>query len=205
MGMNAQSKEGPRRRIWRSALLLFVLVPFLPEIMIAVVSAYAQATGCSAGSEAVCLIGTRPVSDFIRAGLFAAIYIGKWFAAGVVAVWLVACYGAILLGWARLSSRLLMALSLTLIFSFLPYIAPMLSIGPLANLKCSPNEGGVPPGCPIYGGAVGDAAHEAVRLVSAVRDGLPFAVAALFFFVVVAAMLQRFTQSDGDRRSVPLQ
>src|SRR5215831_11086586 len=44
--MASQSKEHSGRRWWRLALLLFVVLPFVPEIIILAVTVIANAAGC---------------------------------------------------------------------------------------------------------------------------------------------------------------
>jgi hypothetical protein len=52
-------------RLWRLTLVLFVALPFLPEIAIYVVAALAKIKGCNVDEKAVCVIGSVPMSDTI--------------------------------------------------------------------------------------------------------------------------------------------
>lgn len=184
--MNTESNERSWRWLWRGALLAFVVLPFVPELLIIVTSAYAAAVGCQIASEVACAVGPPSASDVIRAALQAANFIGSKFADGnVVVAWLVLCFLLIVLGWDRLSSRLLLGLGVSLIFAFLPYFGPMLSIRPLENPDCSPNEGAVGP-CKIYGGNVDSAAHDAVRLGWKILDGAPLALGSFLLFAMIA-------------------
>jgi hypothetical protein len=167
-------------------LLSFVLIPLLPEILILAVSAYAVTVGCEADARLACAVGPPSASGVIRSALKAAYAIGSKFADdNIVVAWLVCCFLLIILGWSRLASRLLLAFGVTLIFAVLPYFGPILAIGPLVNPKCRPNEGGVPPECTIYGGDVGNAAHDAVRLGWKFFYGAPVALVAFVVFAVL--------------------
>jgi len=155
--MSTESKGRLGRWLWRGALLSLVLLPLLPEVLIIAASTYAGAVGCQIDSKFACAVGPPSATEIIRTALQAAYFIGSKFADdNIVLAWLASCYVLIILGWTRLSSRLLLALGASMIFGFLPYFGPILTIGPLVNPNCRPNEGGVPPECKIYGG---DAAH----------------------------------------------
>jgi hypothetical protein len=184
--MSTESREGFRRRFWRGAFLLLVLLPLVPEVLIIAASTYAGAVGCQVDSKMTCAVGPPSASEVIRTALQAANFIGSKFADdNIVLAWLASIYLLIILGWTRLSSRLLLALGASLIFAFLPYFGPLLAIGHLANPNCHPNEGGVPPECTIYGGDVGNAAHDAVRLGWKFFYGAPIALAAFVIFVIL--------------------
>ena len=184
--MSAESTGHFRYWFWRGALLAFVLLPLLPQVLIAVTGAYAGVVGCQIDSNFACAVGPPSATEIIRAALQTANFIGRKFADyNVVLVWLAACYVLIMLGWTRLSSRLLLALCASVILGFLPYFGPILTMTPLVNPKCNPNEGGVPPNCVIYGGDVGDAANDAVRLGWKFFYGAPVALGAFVIFVVV--------------------
>jgi len=166
--------------------LSLVLLPLLPEVLIIAASTYAGAVGCQVDSKMACAVGPPSASEIIRTALQAAYFIGSEFADdNIVLAWLASCYFLIILGWTRLSSRLLLAFGVSLILAFLPYFGPILSIGHLANPNCHPNEGGIPPECTIYGGDVGDAAHDAVRLGWKFFYGAPVALGAFVVFVVL--------------------
>src|SRR6202048_856112 len=184
--MNTESKGGLRRWFWRGALLSLVLLPLLPEVLIIAASTYAGAVGCQVDSKMACAVGPPSASEVIRTALQAAYFIGSEFADdNIVLAWLASCYFLIILGWTRLSSRLLLAFGVSLILAFLPYFGPILSIGHLANPNCHPNEGGIPPECTIYGGDVGNAAHAAVRLGWKFFYGAPVALVAFVVFVIL--------------------
>lgn len=184
--MDTEPNEGRGRWLWRSGLLLLVLLPLLPEIVILAVSVYAAAVGCDADAGLACAVGPPSASGVIRSALKAAYTVGTKFADdNIVVAWLVCCFLLIILGWPKLASRLLLALGVTLIFAFLPYFGPILAIGPLVNPKCQPNEGGVPPECKIYGGDVGNAAHDAVRLGWKFFYGAPVALVAFVIFALL--------------------
>jgi hypothetical protein len=185
--MDIAANGRSRHRFWKGALFALVLFPFIPEVLILAASAYAGAVGCQVDSKMACAVGPPSASEIIRAALQAAYFIGSKFADDyVVVAWLVLCFLLIILGWTRLSSRLLLALGVSLIFGFLPYFGPILSIGHLANPNCHPNEGGIPPDCNIYGGEIGNAAHDAVRLGWKFFYGAPVALAAFVVFVILA-------------------
>jgi hypothetical protein len=184
--MSTESKESFRRWLWRGALLSLVLLPLLPEVLIIVARTYAGVVGCQIDSKLACAVGPPSAAETIRTALQAAYFIGSKFADdSIVLAWLASCYALIILGWTRLSSRLLLSLGASVIFGFLPYFGPILTIAPLANPNCNPNEGGVPPECIIYGGDVGNAAHDAVRLGWKFFYGAPAALGAFVVFVVV--------------------
>jgi hypothetical protein len=184
--MSAETDGRLRRWLWRGTLLSLVLLPLLPEFLIIATGAYAGAVGCLVDSNMVCAVGPPSASQIIRAALLAANFIGRKFADySIVAAWLALCYVAITFGWSRLSSRLLLALGTSLIFAFLPYLGPILAIWHFANPECNPNEGGTPPECKIYGGNVGDAAHDAVRVGLKFFYGAPVALAAFVVFLIL--------------------
>jgi hypothetical protein len=166
--------------------LSLILLPLLPEVLILAASAYAGAVGCQIDSKMACAVGPPSATEIIRTALQAAYFIGSKFADdNIVLAWLASCYLLIILGWTRFSSRLLLALGASVIFGFLPYFGPILAIGPLVNPNCHPNEAGTPPECIIYGGDVGNAAHDAVRLGWKFFYGAPVALGAFVVFVVL--------------------
>jgi hypothetical protein len=182
-------------------LLSLVVLPLLPEIVIVATSIHATAIGCQVTGNAACTIGPGSASGIIRTALEAGSLIGFGFGAGLAALWLALCYLSITQGWTHLSSRLLLAIVVSSIFAFLPYLAPLLSIGHLVNPNCHPNEGEIGP-CVIYGGNVGSVAHETVRLTWRIIDGVPIALGALVLYVIVAIAVHRFS---GKRASLPQQ
>jgi hypothetical protein len=184
--MDKDSNGSRSRWLWRGGLLSLVLIPLLPEMLILAVTAYAVAVGCEADARLACPVGPPSASGVIRSALKAAYTIGSKFADdNIVVAWLVCCFLLIIFSWSKLASRLLLAFGVTLIFAVLPYFGPILAIGPLVNSKCQPNEGGVPPECKIYGGDVGNAAHDAVRLGWKFFYGAPVAFVAFVVFAVL--------------------
>ncbi len=166
--------------------MALVLLPLLPQVLIVATGAYAGAVGCQIDSTFACAVGPPSATEIIRTALQAANFIGRKFADdNIVLAWLAACYVLIILGWTRLSSRLLLALGASMILGFLPYFGPILTMAPLVNPQCNPNEGGVPPNCIIYGGDVGSAANDAVRLGWKFFYGAPVALGAFVVFVVL--------------------
>jgi hypothetical protein len=158
------------RAHWRRlTFMLLVAIPFLPEIVMGGTAALAALSGCKPDQDKVCLIGAVPVSDVIAFALQSAAGWVRlsyaWHVAmyAVLAVWIVVCYVALTRGWARLRSRLLLGFAVALIFAFLPYFAPMLTLDALAHGQCHANEAYVG-ACKIFGGEVGAPAHDAVRL-----------------------------------------
>jgi len=187
--MSKESQSLTRYRRWRSVLLLLVGLPFLPEIVTILVSGFAYISGCNVADRTACATGDVVLSDVIRAALKVGTAVGVIFANGLAAIWLALCYFAIMRGWRYLVSRLGLALIVSLIFAFLPYFGPMLSIGHLVNPRCRPNEGGIPPECIIYGGDIGDAAPAVVLLIWKFVYGALIALAAFVIFAAVASWL----------------
>lgn len=184
MSTKADKSRGPW--FWKVGLASLVVLPFVPEVLIFAVSAYAGLVGCQIDSRFACAVGPPSASEIIRLALQAAYLIGDQFANGyVVVAWLVLCFLLIVLGWARLSSRLLLGFGVSLIFAILPYFGPMLSIGHLENPDCRPNEGRVGP-CKIFGGNVDGAAHDVVQLGWKSLDGAAFALGTFVIFVIFA-------------------
>jgi hypothetical protein len=184
--MGAQSQDTNNNNLrWRGALLLLIVLTFLPEIIILATSILAKMMGCQTGSEVTCTIGPSSAGDIIRNALKAGSFVGFRFSDGLAALWLALACFLVSKGWTRLSSRLLLAFIVTLICAFVPYFGPMLSIGYLVNPNCNPNEGGIGP-CMIYGGNIDSVAHDTVRLAWRMIDGAPIA---LGIFVVYAIVL----------------
>jgi hypothetical protein len=100
---------------YKLAFVALVVLPFLPAI----------ADRCL-GDGPLCLTA-HSVRQFIAAALPA----GRCFICIAVAVgWLVVCYLALSLGWRRrITSRLLLAFVVTLIFAFLPFFMPFRKFG----------------------------------------------------------------------------
>lgn len=187
-----------RRRFRRLTLLLLVIIPFIPTIVILAIAAIAKIKGCQLDQKDVCLIGSLPVSDIIVWMLRSSASViapriekpGSGFEQWLfVAVggWLVACYAILMLGWARVSSRLLLGFALTLVLAFLPYVGLNLALWPLRHNGCYPNIGYIGQ-CLLFGGEVGRPAHDAVKITDLVWRGgarLAFAIFAVHVVIVV--------------------
>ena len=187
------------RYLLRFLLLLLVIIPFIPVIAICMIAAVASLVGCQPDQKNVCLIGSLSVSDVIGWALRSgASFVadnarksGEWLTWFYVTVggWLVVSYVLVILGWARTLSRLLLGFAVTMAFAFLPYFGPMLAIANLTHDQCRPNEGYVGP-CIIFGGQVGDAAHDAVFIGwLAFRGGIRIALGLFVIYVIVVIVL----------------
>jgi hypothetical protein len=168
-------------------------IPADPEM---VPNRFAPAPG-SAGGEPprACAIGPFAVSSIIRVGLKGGFFVGASFSSGVVVVWLALCYVSITRGWTGFLSRLMLAFFVSLIFSFVPYRGPMMSIEHHRNPHCQPNEGGAGY-CVIYGGDVGSIVHYNIALGWKVIAGVlvafgAFGIYVLFLVVVGIASRRR--------------
>ena len=187
--MDGKTTRHKSHHRWRLVLLLLVLLPFLPEFVVIAVAAVAKSGGCLVNDNWVCLIAGALVSNIIAGALKVGVLVGTAMGDYLsVLVWLALCYLAIVLGWARFASRLLLGFVVTLIFAVLPYIGPLLSIAGLVNPKCQPNEGGVGR-CIIFGGEVGAVAHDTVR-PQLLMIGLLVAFAIFVMYVVAIIVLQ---------------
>lgn len=224
--MAAEPKIASRRRFWRIALFVLVVLPLLPEIVVLSVSAIADLSGCrvdaappitaidgadgpNADSEVppdpwmftkgsvpkACAIGPLPpISNIIRLALEAGFFVGDSFGYGVVIIWLALCYISISRGWARFLSRLTLAFIVSLIFAFLPYFGPTMSILHLINPYCQPNEGGVG-SCVMYGGDVGSIVHDnfvlGLHIFVGARNALGAFAVYLLFLVITSFVLRK--------------
>lgn len=193
---------------WWLALLLLVVVPFLPEIAIYVVTGLAKLQGCDVVDKTECKIGTWQVSEIVAISLRAAVQIAEWMADyGIAVVWLTSCYLAITFGWRNRVDRLLLGLAVTIVFAVLPYLGPFLSISHLVNPNCEPNAGGVlrhlegtlnipgdtPIKCVMFGGDVGNVAHETVSLIlNLLLTGVLVALVAFVAYAIVEVTARRF-------------
>jgi hypothetical protein len=156
--MITKSPEHSHHYLARRALLLLVAIPLLPEIVIIAVAALAFVMGCRPGQEGACLIGSRAVSDVINWALQAGGVptVGSATARAylylAIGGWLVVCYVALIQGWKRLRSRLLLGSAVALFLALLPFWGPMLAIKMLANGPyCEPASS---PVCKLFGGPV---------------------------------------------------
>lgn len=186
--MSIEPGTEPRRHWWRLALLCVVVLPFLPELAIYAIGGFARINGCVADQKDICLIAGVNVSNVISHLLIAGVFIGSGFAGlGLAALWLVICYLVIVRGWAGLVARLVLALSVTVIFALLPYLAPGFAVAPLVNANCQPNEGGVG-SCLIFGGDV-SSAHHTVILPWLIFAGVPIALGTAVLCAIVMAII----------------
>jgi len=185
--MSIEPATEPRRHRWRLALLVLVVLPFLPELAIYAVGALAKLNGCVADQKQICRIVGVNVGDVLSGLVTAAVFIGTVFVLGLAAVWLVMCYLVIGRGWTGPAARFFLALFATVIFAALPYLAPVLAVAPLANDNCLPNEGGGP--CLIFGGDV-STAHHTVVLPWLLMPGIPIALATAAVYAIVMAIIK---------------
>ena len=196
--MSIEPGTEPRRHWWRLALLLLVVLPFLPELAISAVGGLAKVNGCVADQKEVCLIAGANVSNALSGLLTVGLVIGSAFAwLGLAAVWLVMCYLAIVRGWAGTGARLFLSMSATVIFALLPYLAPGFAVAPLVNARCQPNEGGGP--CLIFGGDVSNA-HHTIVLQWFILPGVPIALGTAVVYAIVTAVI-RARRARASRRS----
>jgi hypothetical protein len=189
--MIKQSPDHPRRHFWQIALLLLVIIPFLPEITILVTAAVADIMGWN--QKGVCTFESAPVTNIITLSLELATGLilagigtpAMWrivLYAGLIA-WLCLCLITASLGWASTRSRLLIGFAVTIVFAFLPYFAPMLAIEILANDNCRPNEAGVG-ACVMFGGYVGNT-DRAVAMGWLAGYGVPLALGVFAIYATV--------------------
>ena len=184
--MNNQPTE-QSRRVWRFALIVLVVIPFLPELAVLATSALASIAGCHVGDKAACAVGPLSPSVMIATALNAGNFVSIGF--GVAALWLALCFVAISFGWAAMPCRLLLAAAVAIFFALLPYIAPALAIGALANPDCHPNEGGVGP-CVTYGSDLDGAAHDAVAAIWLLALGAPIAFGSFAIYAIALIVIR---------------
>jgi len=203
--MKSQPEEKSRSGRWRVALLLLVLVPFVPEFVILGTSFFAQIRGCEVQGNDPCGIGLDSAPDLLRRALEAGSFVGYRFKEGLAAGWLAACYVLVTLGWSRLRSRLSLAFALSLGFAVVPYAGPLAAIGHLTNPECVPNAGGVVlPNkdvvCKIYGGDVGPVVHNVAGLAEeALRGKTSFVFAIFIFYGIITLFIYWRSRSRTDR------
>ena len=178
-------------RFWRIALIVLVILPLLPEIVTFLASLIAELHGCQAGDEKTCAIGDQSISGIIRFALKAGLRMGDSFSYGLAALWLAICFFAITLGWSGLFARLILSLSVSLIFAVVPYFGPILSIEHLINPNCQPNEAGVGP-CVIFGERIGPVAHETVSMGWLFLIGAPIALGAFGVYALIILITHYF-------------
>ena len=183
--MSTEVTQHVRRWRWRGALLLLVLLPFLPEAAVLLTRLLARANGCDLGGQSACAFG--PIAaEIIRVALQAAWLIGMALASGFAVVWLALSYLAIARGWAHVGVQLLVALIVSVIAAFFPYFGPILSTESLLNPGCrSLNEGRIPPSCKIYGAEIGETAFAVGDLGWKFFIGASIAFIAFVIFAIV--------------------
>jgi hypothetical protein len=190
--MTTTSAKHSHHHLARLVLLLLVVIPFLPEIVISATAAFARLMGCLPDQKEACRIGPVAVSDVINWALHAK---ASWVASEArledfylaIAGWMVLCYAALTLGWARVSSRLLLGFAVALVFALLPYFVPILTIADLlSQASCEPTGGGK---CQVYGGTVRGVAA-AIRMArwDTVFDGILLALGMFVAYAVVVAL-----------------
>jgi hypothetical protein len=193
--MTTKSAKHSHRYLARFALLLLVVIPFVPEIVITTVVALARRKGCV--PDQACRIGSLAVNDIIdwglRAGAGARVAASDASLPGfylAIAGWLVMCYIVLNLGWARVASRLLLGLAVALVFALLPYFGPSLSIASLINEDtCPVNNKGIydPSLCKIFGGKLSDPDIAARALLDLPHGGL-LAIGVFVIYAVVVVV-----------------
>jgi hypothetical protein len=190
--MTTKSVKHPHYHLARLALLLLVVIPFIPEIVVTATAALGRLKGCLPDQKDACQIGPVAVSDVINWALHAK---ASWMASETrlenfylaIAGWMLACYVALTLGWTRVSSRLLLGFAVALVFALLPYFVPILTIADLLNeASCKPTGGG---NCRIFGGMV-SGIYAAIRMArwDTVFDGALVAFGMYFVYAVVVAL-----------------
>jgi hypothetical protein len=162
-------------------------IPLLPEVVIWMVGAFAGLMGCQNDQNLACLTGSPAV--VINFALWAAgVEIVKsttWRTYFYLATggWLVICYLALMMGWARAISRILLGSVVALFFALQPFCAPLLAIKTFADDRlCKPESSG----CELFGGQV-EKAYAALEMAKLpLNDWAPLMIAGIFFgFVVV--------------------
>jgi hypothetical protein len=154
-----KKERQPRRRLWRLSLLVLVILPFLPEVAIYAVMGLAKARGCTLDNA--CRLNGTSLGDFVGAALQAGLFVSFGFGLGLVAVWIVLCCCTITNGWSRLSSRLLIALFVSIIFAGPLYVAPNIALGNLANSQCAAKGEG---SCKVFGAEITATAKDVAYL-----------------------------------------
>ena len=182
-------KQTRSRHWWRFALLLLVVLPFVPELVIYAVAALAKAGGCLVDENWVCTIVDVRVSGIIatmsRIGILVARYMGEY---GLAVVWLGACYLTMTRGWRSLVSRLLLAFAVTLIFALLPYVGPQQAIVDLHAGNCALNESGVGR-CMTFGVDIGPSTRGVVN-TNLTLVGFLIAVGSCAVYAIVAVIVR---------------
>lgn len=151
------SGRGAKR--WRLILLVLVILPFLPELAIRAVVGLASVAGCSPADAAPCTIGPVALGGLLRSSIAAAVATAMLLGFGGIVVWLIAIFVAVHRGFATTAVRLVLAFVLTVVFVYLPYLAPALAIADLMHADCRPHDLGVG-ACRLFGTAMGKASND---------------------------------------------
>jgi hypothetical protein len=204
--MTTKSAKHSHRHLARLALLLLVVIPFVPEIVITATAGLARLTGCLPDQKEPCGIGPPAVSAVIDWGLHAGA--GARVAVSIASLtgfylaiigWLAMCYVVLTLGWARLTSRLLLGLAVALVFALLPYFGPWLSIANLVTKhSCDPNSGHA---CIIFGGEVKEA-YAAIRVIAPELLYGGVLTMGIFLIYAICAIVAAVTGATSARRRV---
>jgi hypothetical protein len=168
--------------LWKFVFAALALLPFLPAISVNVVVALAKINGCGVGAEEICVGGAISVSRAIVAKANATR--GMDVVVLVALTWLAFCYLSIVLGWTRTASRLVVGLTVTVIFAGLPYFAALPALGSFVEPGCKPNEGGFGV-CGLFNGSVGSSGHILLIMVWSSFIGVPFGLLAFLAYVAV--------------------
>lgn len=189
------SGERSRRNAARLVFLLLVVLPFLSEIVILLVSWVAELLGCSINQERACTIGPWTVSRIVDGALgatgmsIALPQATRDYFLLAVGAWLALSYVALVLGWARVASRLLLGFAAAFIFALLPFRGPMSAIRIFADEQsCKPES----TGCKMFGDNVSNA-YAALQMSELSSNGaslLPAGVVVTLFaiFVVISGI-----------------
>ena len=182
--MTTKSAKLSHHHLARLALLLLVVIPFIPEVIIFTVAALARLMGCVADQKEACLVGPLAVSDIIDWALLAGgvliVSSTVWRTGFFLAIsgWLVVCYVVLIQGWTRVASRLMLGLVVALFFAIMPLSGPMLAIQIVANENsCAPAHSGP---CQIFGGKV-EKAYAATVMTQSPRSDTSVELAAWIF------------------------
>ncbi|UPK39610.1 hypothetical protein IVB18_21730 [Bradyrhizobium sp. 186] len=204
--MADQSPEPSRRHWARAALLLLLVIPFLPELAICAVAALAYFTGCRVDQESPCIVSSLPASEVIDWAL----WLGGVDIVGsaarrsyfhlILGAWLFVCYVVLIFAWTRLQTRLVIGAAITLVLAVLPYWAPLWTVRMFADERlCKPQS----TGCPLFGKKV-EKAFAALNMQDLpAHDSGPLLALGMFvaFAVFVAARAGFVARREGRSRS----
>ncbi|MET4800586.1 hypothetical protein [Bradyrhizobium sp. LB11.1] len=199
--MNAQSIYSSRR--YRLALLLLMIIPFLPEFVILATGASAAFMGWD--QRGLCTFASERASSIIDFVLkvsvsWIVVAVGnqlKWLIVFYIALttWLCLCLILVSLGWASRLSRLLLGFAVASVLAFLPYFGPWLALASVADENCRTNEAGFGT-CVALGGYVWNA-HDTVRIGWLASYGIPlaFGIFGIYAIIVVFSIPGKKTAS----------